>query len=74
LPKTALCSKGWTAYGDSCYKFSDDKATWLDVEAKCQALGNDVHLASCMVEQEFYYLANQQSKSSDAFFLGITEL
>jgi hypothetical protein len=74
LPNTAICNEGWIPYGDSCYKISDDKATWLEAEAKCQQLGNDVHLASCMKEHEIFFLAKQKRNASEAFYLGITDL
>ena len=72
---TATCKAGWTAYGDSCYLASPDKTNWWDAKAKCQQLGANVHLASCMSAKEIYYLAYQlNSTTGENYFVGLSDI
>jgi hypothetical protein len=71
---TASCGEGWIGYGDSCYKVATDKSTWWNAESKCQQLGTDSHLASCLSEKELFYLAYQQKSTSASFFVGISDM
>ena len=51
------CPAGWESFGDSCFFFSDEERTWYDAESACQEMP-DAHLASCMPDNEFAFVAN----------------
>ena len=44
-------------------------------ESKCQQLGSDSHLASCLTESETYFLAFQKRKDdANSYFIGLSDM
>ncbi|KAJ8316663.1 hypothetical protein KUTeg_005782 [Tegillarca granosa] len=65
------CPKDSVRYGNSCYYFSTNTATWYDAERACFIRGG--HLAIVESKQEDLFLINEVTKKKTNFWLDGTD-
>ncbi|XP_056430425.1 phosphatidylinositol phosphatase PTPRQ isoform X2 [Hyla sarda] len=56
--ETGLCSKGWFAFKNSCYKMMLDNKPWASAEESCESLHTGAHLVNIQTSDEYSFLSS----------------
>ncbi|XP_077195024.1 uncharacterized protein LOC143838104 [Paroedura picta] len=54
--ETGLCSEGWTAFKQSCYKVSKESMPWSMAQQNCQSFASGAHLVDVKNKEEHAFL------------------
>ncbi|KAM6436186.1 phosphatidylinositol phosphatase PTPRQ isoform 2-T2 [Liasis olivaceus] len=56
--ETGLCSDGWTAFKENCYKVSKDSKPWSMAQHKCGLFSTGAHLVDIRNKEEYAFITS----------------
>ncbi|XP_069830095.1 phosphatidylinositol phosphatase PTPRQ isoform X3 [Dendropsophus ebraccatus] len=74
--ETGLCSKGWIAFRNSCYKLMLDNKPWASAEQTCELLHTGAHLVNVQTIDEYSFLSSFLHMKNELILLwsGLSDL
>ncbi|XP_022090738.1 P-selectin-like [Acanthaster planci] len=71
-PVIASCPPSWQPWGDSCYRFTDERADWDQSKLACQAIGGMMGVPHSQEEIEFM-MQMARRESITHFWIGCSD-
>ncbi|XP_075198535.1 phosphatidylinositol phosphatase PTPRQ [Anomaloglossus baeobatrachus] len=74
--ETGICSKGWVAFKNSCYKLILDNKPWAIAEQSCESLHIGAHLVNVQTTDEHSFISSVLHMKNELILLwsGLSDL
>nr|XP_016849249.1 PREDICTED: C-type lectin domain family 4 member F [Anolis carolinensis] len=67
--KTRVCSDGWTAFKQNCYKISNESRSWKMAQQNCRLSSSGAHLVDIRSKEEHAFLVSYLQSFSHIIML-----